>query len=103
MAEDDARAAPARAGRLEPRNERGGFGFAGRALGMQLQPAVLVHITQPGETIDDIAQPLDTLESRIPAVRLVAVHVLEQLLGLAAQCLLELTRAGPRGRQVPLR
>ena len=70
---------------------------------MQLQPAVLVHITQSGEAIDDVTQPFRPLESLIPAVGLVAIHVLEQLLGLAAQRLLELARTGPRDRQIPLR
>src|SRR5271155_5776355 len=102
VAEDDPRAAPTRAGGLEPGNERGSLPLARRALRVQVELPVLVHVAQPGEAIDDVAQPLRARKSVVPAVRLVAVHVLEELLGLAAQGLLELARAGARGGHVPL-
>src|SRR6202030_3109234 len=74
VAEDDARAAPAGALRLEPRNERLALRFLRRSLGAQRQAAFRIQIAQPRETVRNEAQPRFTFQGIVPTIRLIAVQ-----------------------------
>src|ERR1700733_2518045 len=103
VAEYDPRPAPTGTGGLEPRNQSVALGLFRRPLDMQLEPAVRADVAQACETIDDIAQALRPCEPVVPAIRLVPIHLLEELFGVETQRLLELARATARRRDVPLR
>mmetsp|Transcript_4959 Transcript_4959/g.18008 ORF Transcript_4959/g.18008 Transcript_4959/m.18008 type:complete len:200 (+) Transcript_4959:670-1269(+) len=77
MAEGDGRAAAGAAGHVEPGHEawrRGG----GAVLGLQIQPAVGAAKTQPRQRIDRETQAVGAGQGRAPALRLVAVHRVQE-------------------------
>jgi hypothetical protein len=63
-----------------------------------------IAIAQAGEDVDDRALPFRAFQLGRPGIRLVAVHVLQQLVAvLAAQPRFDLVRAPLRDRERPLR
>ena len=103
MAENDARSAPAGVARLEPGDERLGLRFLRRSLGAQDQAAFRIQIAQARETVCDEAQALFTLEGIVSSIRLVTVHLIEQLRGVASQRPFQFMSAFSRHCKIPLR
>src|SRR6202044_895558 len=98
MTEDDARSAPARLARLEPRNQSFSLRLLLRSLCPQHQSALLVEVAHAREAIDDEAQALGPLEGIVPPIRLIAVQPLQQPFRVAPQSALEFARALPGQR-----
>src|SRR5580704_994908 len=103
MTEDDARSAPARLARFEPRDQPLSLRLFRRSLCAQHQSALWVEIAQAREAIDDEAESLGALEGIVPPIRLIAVQPLQQAFRVALQGALEFARAPSGQRPIPLR
>src|SRR5258708_22158327 len=101
MSKDDARTAPARVARLEPRNQGFGLRLLRRSLGAKHQAAFRIDIAQARETVRNETQALFAFEAVLPAIRLVSVQSIEQLFGIAPQGLFPFLVAPPRPPSLP--
>ena len=76
---------------------------ADRAFVLQVQPAIKIAIPYSGEAIGYVAEPVPAVESIIPDVGKISIHMLEKLhVVVTSQHPLQLRGAGSGGRQVPL-
>jgi len=103
VAEDHRRAAARSARHVEP-GEHAGRCVLRFALETQIHPAVEAAHAHARHRIYDHAQPRKTGELRIPAIRLIAVHIREKLLIVdRAQRVLDLLRKRQRLIHGPVR
>ena len=88
---------------LEPGAQARGRLF-GALLAFEVEPAVEIAEAHPGEGVDDVAVALDPDQIVLPAIRLIAIHVVQQpLVLIAAQQTLHLAGAVAGGAGVPRR
>jgi hypothetical protein len=78
-------------------------GVVRRLLQLQLHHAVGRAVAKSGQCIDHAAQPRHTPQRIVPAIRIVAVHVCEQGIGIVAHRVFHLRRERERLGHAPLR